>query len=167
MYEWKTKKCRRSKQTSESTEQTRRLIPLTGKIPSNKSRQRDAHHHQRFSPDLFACMFLSGRRSISLLVDQQAAAPASAVSKFRAAWAVVGVAVLAYSMDRPVIVPSTSAPPCLPLHLLQQLLHKVTAAVVDAVDLLGEVDGICDRAAAAGRRYSPRRTASAAAVVAA
>lgn len=112
-------------------------------------------------------MFLSGRRSISLLVDQQAAVPAAAANKFRAAWAVAEVAALEYSGDRPALVLSASAPPCLPLHLLQQRQRKATAAVADAADPLEAVDGIFARAAAAaGRRYSPRRTAAVAVVAA-
>ena len=143
------------------------VIPLRQKNSTIKSRQHDAHPNQCFAPDLFACMFLSGRRSISLLVDQQAAVPAAAANKFRAAWAVAEVAALEYSGDRPALVLSASAPPCLPLHLLQQRQRKATAAVADAADPLEAVDGIFARAAAAaGRRYSPRRTAAVAVVAA-
>ncbi len=155
-----------SKQTSESAGMSQETDTLDRKNSTIKYRQHDALPNHCFAPDLFACMFLSGRRSISLLVDQQAAVPAAAVNKFRAAWAVAEVAALEYLRDRPALVPLASAPPCLPPHLLQQRRSKATAAVADAADQLEAVDGIFDHAAAAGRRYSPRRTAVVAVAVA-
>ena len=109
-------------------------------------------------------MFLSGRRSISLSVDQPAALLAAAVNKFRAAFAAAGVDALAYSRERPAIVSSASVPACRPLHLLRQRRYKAAAVGADAGDLLEEVGGIFDWAAAEGRCHSPRRTASVAAV---
>ncbi len=111
-------------------------------------------------------MFLSGRRSISLSADQPAAFLAAAVCKVRAALAAAGVDAHAYSRDRLAVVPTASVPACRPLHLFRQRRNKAAAVGVDAADLLEEVGGIFDWAAAEGKCHSPHRTASVASVAA-